>query len=88
MNHALTPAAMPGGVRPRPAPLGGGELALVRVRITGPREAVAVAADRIGLVLGVAGESRDYPNSNDAGVRRYLDVLSGDDTMAGRDGRG
>ncbi len=48
---------------------------LVRVRISGAPVAVAVAADRLRMVLGVAGESADYPCRRDLGVRRYLDIL-------------
>lgn len=48
---------------------------LVRVRITGPASAVAVAAERVRLVLNVVEESRSYPNRDNAGARRYLSVL-------------
>ena len=61
----------------------------VAVRLDGPAEAVALAAERVGRVMTVTRTSRDYPNRPpDAGVRRYLDVLiDGADPLAEEAGR-
>jgi hypothetical protein len=48
---------------------------LVRVRVSGPPEAVAQVADELRRRLAVAEESGDYANRRDPGVRRYLSVL-------------
>jgi hypothetical protein len=48
---------------------------LVRIRVMGPLAAVAIATDRVRLVLTVAEESDDYTNRRGAGVRRYLAAL-------------
>jgi hypothetical protein len=58
---------------------------LVRVRIDGAPAAVALAAERVRLVLNVDRESRDYENERPGspGVRRYLDVvIEGEDLLA------
>jgi hypothetical protein len=50
---------------------------LVGVRLVGPADAVAFAAERVGLVLNVVRQSRDYDSNrrSSADVRRYLDVV-------------
>ena len=48
----------------------------VAVRLDGPAEAVAEAAELVGRVMAVTRTSRDYPNRTPAtGVRRYLLAL-------------
>jgi hypothetical protein len=52
---------------------------LVHIRLSGSPESVSLVAERLRRDLAVLQESPDYPNRRDAGVRRYLDVLVGDD---------
>ena len=46
----------------------------VKVRLTGTPSDVARVAGRLHEELSVESESKDYPNRNDDGVRRYLEV--------------
>jgi hypothetical protein len=58
---------------------------LVRIRVSGPAQAVALVAEVLRRVdvFEVAEESDDYRNRRDPGVRRYLNVL-----VSVGDGRG
>ena len=46
----------------------------VKVRLTGKPDDVESVAGRLREELSVESESKDYPNRNDDGVRRYLEV--------------
>jgi hypothetical protein len=63
---------------------------LVGVRLVGPADAVAFAAERVSLVLNVVRQSRDYESKRPASadVRRHLDVVvHGEDIFAEQVGR-
>ena len=53
----------------------------VKVRLTGSADDVKLIAEVLREVLDVGSESKDYPNREDEGVRRYLEVSlpEGDD---------
>lgn len=62
---------------------------LVRVRVTGPSDAVDVLARRLRHLLHVAQQSGDYANRPPSThVRRYLDILISDEERAGEVSRG
>ena len=46
----------------------------VKIRLTGNEAEVAAIARLLHQVLEVVSESRSYPNREDKGVRRYLEV--------------